>query len=334
MKKIWWSWDIRMRWAYGFSRTEESYIRNYKKAVDAARQYDVEMMVIWGFLRDSHGGIDAGRAVADYAAENGISILPGVGIDDYGGVYYDGDSPYSLDTYIREHPEAQARDRDGTPSIHRWPPTDKTGRLKGCPSNQELIGYYIESVEWLVDTFGLKGFQIEQGDSGLCYCDACRSKERVTAKEKQTDTIPGYRVSVSDSAERIGRVMVSVLEKYPYLTVLSETYLGLTEDAVRKIKPVVEYYPEKTVLSWQLYDAPGRFKIEEGVVPPASRGNAALRTNSDAVGGELDDRENISRALELSRKAGLEMTYIYGEYPDCWPMTRENYSAWAESASL
>ena len=331
MTKLWWSWDIRMRWAHGFSQSEESFVANYRSAIDAAGRYGVKFIVIWGFLRDRHGGIDAARRVRDYAGEKGIGIMPGVGIDDYGGVYYDGDSPYSLDTYIRAHRESQAVDETGTPSTHRWPPTDTSARLTGCPSDEAVIDYYVESVEWLIDAFDVGGFQIEQGDSGLCHCEKCRARKRVVAAEDGSTGAP-YQTSVTDGAERIGKVVRPVLGRHPALTILSETYLGLTETSMEQIGPVLCRYPEEVVLSWQLYDAPDRFKMTEGVRSPSRRGNAALRTNGDAVGGELDDRENIARALRLSKEAGLEMTYIYGEYPDRWPWTRGNYETWSELA--
>ena len=45
-----------MRWAHGFSRWEESFVGNYKRAIERAVRYGVERIVIWGFLRDRHGG--------------------------------------------------------------------------------------------------------------------------------------------------------------------------------------------------------------------------------------------------------------------------------------
>lgn len=333
MKKIWWSWDIRMRWAHGLSWYPDSYVRNYKRAIDAARRYGVEAIVIWGFLRDEHGGIDAARAVRDYAGEKGIIVLPGVGIDDYGGVYYQGDSRYALDTYIRQHPESQARNEDGSPATHLWPPTDQQARLKACPSDRRVLAFYRESIEWLVDTFRLDGFQIEQGDSGLCYCERCRAKPRVVELRRAT--------SLSDAAERISAVIQPALCKKPDLFILSETYLGLTRADVQSVSSVLNRYPEQVVLSWQLYDGPSahagqpfpaRFIIDEDVQSPRPHGNAAIRTNNDAFLGEVDDGANIRRALDLSKRAGLDMTYIYGEYPDDWPITRKNYDVWSSGA--
>ena len=34
MKKIWWTWDLRMRWSHGFCSDEESFLQNYTRAID------------------------------------------------------------------------------------------------------------------------------------------------------------------------------------------------------------------------------------------------------------------------------------------------------------
>lgn len=97
-------------------------------------------------------------------------------------------------------------------------------------------------------------------------------------------------------------------------------------------------YPEQIILSWQLYDGPscslphGKFLIDADCHSGRKHGCAALRTNNDIFNGEVDDRENIAKALMLSKQAGLDMTYIYGEYPDSWPTTANNYRVWAETA--
>lgn len=330
MRKIWWNWDIRMRWAWGFSFDEKSFVENCRREIDAACKYGVEAIVIWGFLRDRHGGIEAAKKVVDYAGEKGIKIFPGVGVDDYGGVYYDGNHEYSLDVYLGKNPEACAIKEDGTIDMHRWPPNDISERKKACPSNREVLSYYQESLEWLVDTFALQGFQIEQGDSGLCYCPECRNKERVT--------VPGIKSSLSDAAVRIPAVITPVINKHPDLTVICETYCGLTREAVNALRPFINKFPGQTSFSWQLYDGPcpgyenGILKIDADCKADSKHGCAALRTNNDLFYGEFDDRENIRKALELSKKAGLDMTYIYGEYPDCWKTTALNYETWAANS--
>ncbi len=209
MKKIWWTWDIRMHWAHGLCLFEKSYLDNYRNMIDAAAKLNVDGIVIWGFLRDSHGGISAAKAIADYASDNGVDIYPGVGIDSYGGVFYDGDSEYSLDKYLESHPEFHALNQDGTVQVYSWPPTDRKKRFNACPQHDEIIPYYQKSLEWLIETFKVKGFQIEQGDTGLCCCDKC-SKKRIKSQD-----MSGIRGSAADAAVRIPAVLDPVLKNIP-----------------------------------------------------------------------------------------------------------------------
>ncbi len=310
---------MRMRWHWGFCRSHESFVANYKTLLDAAHRYSVEAVVIWGFLRDEHGGIDAAKEVREHAEKRGVRILPGFGVDDYGGAYYEGSSRYALDNYLTEHPEAQAVDKNGNPATHLWPPMDTKARKKACPSDGKVLDYYRESLEWLLREFDLDGFQIEQGDSGLCYCDRCRERQQITHL--------GERTSVSDGARRIGAVVKPFLEKQDDLLIVSETYLGMSKEELETIASALPDYPEGITLSWQLYDD-GRMKVDEGVKSPRPHGVAALRTNSDVFYGVREDGKNIAEALRRSKAAGLDWTYIYGEHPDDRPVVRDNYEAW------
>ena len=142
------------------------------------------------------------------------------------------------------------------------------------------------------------------------------------------------RSSLSDAALRIPSVIAPVISKYPELTVICETYCGLTNASVTALKPFIDRFPAQTTFSWQLYDGPSlcKFKIDADCRPGLKHGCAALRTNNDIFGGEIDDRENIVKALNMSKAAGLDMTYIYGEYPDTWMTTSKNYEAWATNS--
>lgn len=330
MKRIWWTWDLRVRWAWGFSADADSYVRNYRNAVLAARRYGVEGIVVWGFLRDSHGGIEAARRVADFAHEQGVAILPGVGIDTYGGVYYAGESPYSLDVYLRAHPASVARRKDGSPFTFRWPATDPSERYVACPSDESLMPFYRESLDWLMHTFDLRGIQIEEGDVGLCWCERCRARQR-TPSPKQG--LVRERVCLEDMAERIPPLLRHVLASRPGAMLIVENYTGLLPEQTEVMKPFLAGFPPEVYHSWQAYDAPDKFDISAASRSPAPHGCLALRTNNDIFGGELDDRKNIAQALAWGRGAGMDMTYTYGEYPDCWPVTQANYELWAEKAA-
>lgn len=328
MRRIFWTWDIRMRWTHGFCFWSESYLENYRRLIDVSAALGVEGIIIWGFLRDVHGGIDSAKKLVEYANKRNVKIYPGIGIDDYGGIYCEGDSHYSLDTFLKSHPEMQAIRADGSPDVHLWPPNDFVPKRKACPSCLELIPYYQESIEWLLKTFDLSGFQIEQGDSGVCCCEKCRELKRI-----KCDDAPG--ADPRTSAVRIPAVLEPVLAKHPDLTVICETYCGLTAETLQRLGSVLDLYPEQVILSWQLYNgantAEGKplLKLDPHIRNPRKTGNAALRTNNDLFLGEHEETEAIKNALQLSEKAGLTMTYFYGEYPWDWHITRKNYLAWA-----
>lgn len=328
MRNIWWTWDLRMRWAHGFCRSPESFLENYRRCVDAAGRYGVDGIVVWGFLRDRHGGIETARAIVEYARDRGVAILPGFGVDDYGAAYCEGDSPYALNTYLRAHPEAQSRRADGSVHSNKWPPPFGNELLCACPSNEAILDFYGAALAWLVSTFALQGFQIEQGDSGVCHCDTCRQKQRVILNLSGM----AARTSLDAAARRIPHIVNKALPQRRNMTIITETYCGLTQRELDAIRPFLAQYPEDFVISWQCYDW-GNFRWDDGVRNPARHGCAALRTNNDASHGEWDDSRNIARAVALAKASGLDMTYIYGEYPDEWPKTRRNYEAWARAAA-
>ena len=89
-----------------------------------------------------------------------------------------------------------------------------------------------------------------------------------------------------------------------------------------------------------LCQGPARAEAAEGEHTRTGKPNIIILFVDDmgysdvgCFGGEIEDRENIKRAVELGRAAGLDMTYIYGEYGDGWPITRANYEAWAAAAA-
>lgn len=324
---------MRMHWSHGFSLFEESFVNNYIKMIDSAERYGVEGIIIWGFLRDMHGGVDAAKKIVDHALSKNVKILPGVGIDCYGGIYYEGSSKYNLETYLKENPQSMALDENGEPLRYRHnADVDPTWKYMACPSDEKMIDYYREGLNWLVETFSLQGFQIEQGDKGLCHCEKCKSKKRTT-----TGFIDGL-ASLSDASVRIPETIKPVLEKHPDITIICETYSKLTSDSVDRLGAHLDKYPPQVTLAWHVYYGPvdghkGECKIEERVKLPREHGIANILTNNFVFRGETNDSEGIANALEKARNAGFDMTYIYGEYPDHWPDTRKIYETWSEHAS-
>ena len=99
---------------YGrYGKPPDSFLADYKAAVDFMAEHGVNGIVIWGFLRDAHGGVAAAQELCRYATERGVRILPGVGTSGYGGYYYEGSNRYNAKTWITEHPELRSVNKDG-----------------------------------------------------------------------------------------------------------------------------------------------------------------------------------------------------------------------------
>ncbi|MGQ9650832.1 MAG: hypothetical protein ACUVXJ_12035 [Phycisphaerae bacterium] len=170
-----WTWDHSTNWMiddpgllnFGcynrYLKQPETYLEDYRRLTDLAAGLGVKGIVIWGFLRDDHGGVEFGKRVADYAADKGIIIKPGVGTNWYGGVYYQGEHPYNIETFVRKHPDARLIDEQGKPQEHGV-----------CPMHPRFVEWLQEGVQWLFREFNVGGANLENGDYVVCHCPRCR----------------------------------------------------------------------------------------------------------------------------------------------------------------
>ena len=83
---------------------------------------------------------------------NDVKLLAGVGLNAYGGVYYEGDSPYSLERHLREHPELVARGEQGTPLICDLGIYGPRRTAHACPPARRTRSSRQESLRWLFET--------------------------------------------------------------------------------------------------------------------------------------------------------------------------------------
>lgn len=173
--RIFWTWDHCAEWALNrpgaltlgcgspYWRGTAAFIEDYSRLLRWCGLHGVDAVVIWGLLRDSHGGVDAAKKLCDVAQQNGVRILCGVGLNSYGGVYYEGNSPYSLARHLQAHPELNGVASGGN----------------ACPSRKENHDFTAESLRWLFKTLpGLGGVQIESGDGGVCHCRLCQTRRQ------------------------------------------------------------------------------------------------------------------------------------------------------------
>ena len=120
-----WTWDHSTNWVLddpgvltwgchnNYIKRSETFFHDYRQLIDLAAVLGVRAIVLWGFLRDAHGGVEGARRVVDYAAERGVAILPGVGTTHYGGFYLEGEHRFNLPTFLSAYPEARMRDEHG-----------------------------------------------------------------------------------------------------------------------------------------------------------------------------------------------------------------------------
>lgn len=171
-----WTWDHSTNWvlddeglqtsgcANPYLKAPETFVEDYRRLTDMAAADGIGGILIWGFVRDSHGGIDAAKEVAHYAAANGVRIMPGLGTTAYGGAYYEGTHEFNQETFLAAHPDCTHVSKEG----------QRTSSL--CPSHPDVIDWMKRSAEWLMTAFEIGGVNLENGDFLTCYCDRCKER--------------------------------------------------------------------------------------------------------------------------------------------------------------
>ncbi|MFO7637261.1 MAG: hypothetical protein R6W96_08120 [Clostridia bacterium] len=181
-ESFFWTWDHSTNWVLddpglqtfgsynSYLKTPDTFVEDYRRLSDLAAGLGIKGIIIWGFLRDSHGGVEAARKVASHAMGKGVHIMPGIGTTWYGGIYYEGDHPTNIDTFLKNNPSAKSlsmvRDYQGV-----------------CPSSPLFKEWMEEGLDWLFDTFDIGGANFENGDFFLCGCDDCKAHKANWPKE-------------------------------------------------------------------------------------------------------------------------------------------------------
>lgn len=182
-----WTWDHSANWVlddpgivnYGccnsYLKRPETFVQDYRLLTDLAAGLGVKGILIWGFLRDSHGGAEAARQVAHYALSRGVALMPGVGTTWYGGIYYEGNHPYNIETFVGANPDCLMRDEHGRPL-----------REGACPSNPKYLEWLSEAMSWLFREFEIGGANLENGDFVVCRDELCnRHKQNWPADDPE-----------------------------------------------------------------------------------------------------------------------------------------------------
>ena len=164
--RMFWTWDHSTEWALNrqgahthgscneYGRSTEAFLQDYTSLLRWCGRHNIDAVVVWGLLRDGHGGLESAKRLCDVAAKENVRLLSGVGLNAYGGVYYEGNSPHNLERHLEKHPELNAVDADGnllnfsidgngakTPITTKGVPGPR-GFYQACPSrpeNQDFI---------------------------------------------------------------------------------------------------------------------------------------------------------------------------------------------------
>lgn len=237
--RTFWTWDHSTNWELSqvgqqeigvfnpYGKPPGGFLRDYQRCVDFCSKNRIAAIVIYGFLRDSHGGVAAAQELCAYATERGVRILPGIAIGSYGGCYWEGDNRFNLATWLKADPQHAATLERGVgfqiadlAFPLNFPRSDYT--LSACPSAPETMAWMEEGVAWLTETFQLGGINIEAGDYGVCGCARCVARRDNEAEAARRGKVHGDYWSHTDMADNFPRLYRTAKAIKPDLWMYSE----------------------------------------------------------------------------------------------------------------
>ncbi len=338
-----WTWDWRMEWGATepggskmggggtYRKAPGSFLADYKKCIDYMSENGLNGLIIWGFVRDSHGGVEASQELCRYADDRGVTILPGVGTSGYSGYVFEGDHPFNIRTWLKEHPELRSVDKDGK--------TGGTG-VDGltdhlCPSKKANQEWLDDGAKWLFETFKIGGVNLEMGDHFVCYCDECKCA-RAAIKSGEPDYYKDMAISHSRTLQTMHKLAPDAWLSYA-------TYTGFTREMMTDPPKFIEMIPPYAICQWTLthmmdstfipdsMDPASGKGWPEGVKPMTEHSVGYLHWANKSTGTEDDFYlERLHRAARLSLRSGLEGLVLYGELPDSRVNMELNYLAFRE----
>jgi len=337
-----WTWDWRMEWngepggsdwggGGAYKKKSGAYLEDYKACIDYMSENGFNGLVIWGFIRDSHGGISASQEICRYADERGVRILPGIGTSGYGGFVFEGNHHYNSHTWLSEHPELRLVNKEG--KVGEKGDDGLSDHL--CPSKVANQKWLDEGAEWLFKNFKIGGVNLEMGDHFVCYCDDCKK-----ARDAINSDEPDY---YKDMALSHGKMIRSMRKIAPDAWLSYATYTGFTKEMMAKPPKFTELIPQDAICQWTLLHMLDSTIVPDVSEPSAGKGwpkglkpmtrhsvgylhwaNKSTKTEHDFF------LKQFRRAARLSYNSGLEGLVLYGELPISRINMKLNYLAFRE----
>jgi hypothetical protein len=338
IKIVLWCWDSRMTWdnepnviansmavserPFPYMKKSESYAVGFRRLIDYCSLNGIYGIIIWGFLRDCHGGVGAAQDLCKYAADNGVAILPGVGLCAYGGYYFEGSHQFNLDTYLRKHPErissADYFDKKVTPVLD--------------PSLKENQDWWRDGFEWMLENFKVGGVDFEMGDF-IVNPSAEAVKARTSLGFKADGNILDIVVATKSLMER-------AVKLFPDGLFINSTYRGHHQITGFPKMDYLKPFPKQVAWQYTLRDMVGRPDFpEEFMGAPNHRKYGYLHWIGAATNDAGKDYvSNIANVFPGLHKLDFEFVGTYGELSALNnPQIDRNYRAqvaWADNAEL
>ena len=336
--RTFWTWDHSTNWELSqvgqqeigvfnpYGKPPGGFLADYRRLVDFCSRNRIAAIVIFGFLRDSHGGVEAAQELCRYASERGVRIIPGIAIGAYGGVYWEGDHPYNLATWLRKNPQFAATMEKGVgfqladlSFPLNFPRSDYT--MSACPSAPETMEWMEEGVAWLAETFDIGGINIESGDYGVCGCERCVARRKNAAEAARRVSDHGDSWSHTDMAENFPRLYNAAKAKKPDLWIYCEMQWDNLLDPVAsgaqtKLPPGGIYQHTANRTFWRrLRNELTRDYIDALPTRPnvlrcqfACQWNGDERTERYAFNAKV-----FAELAEIGAKVGMEGLTVWGE---------------------
>ena len=355
--RIFWTWDHSTNWELGvkglqedgcenpYMKSAETFLKDYKKVVDYMSAHKLNGLIIWGFLRDSHGGVKAAQELVDYAHERGVHVLPGIGTSYYGGIYYEGKNKFNVNTWLAENPnDLRLLDNDG-----------KLLSNAICPSKPANQQWLREGAEWLFKTFpNLGGVNLENGDFRACQTEDCqRARERAENDPNFYWDMMATQLPIIEAGSKINAQSWFTYATYTGFSE-GELWQNTPKPRVRtRVPRFVEQYPEFAICQWTYSGMVGTGERgvnpslwPKGVKPPTCHSIGLLHQGSQwwggarwwsatAWGNDVGARyeemvETIRYTAQRVFEEGLEGVEILGEVSPTSPQNELNYLAFEE----
>lgn len=297
--RIIWTWDAHCNWSNSIPEmldlyvvkgdhrtgsltvpyTREGFRTHLTRAIDYLSDHKLNGFIVWGFLRDEHGGVEMGREVSRHARRSNVRILPGVCSQyGYGGFIYSTTNEFNLDVWCKKHPELQGVDERGKVVPGMLDPSKSANRK-----------WLRDGAEWLFANLpDIGGINLENGDFASCYSKECR------AERARPENDPNCNWDMMATQKPILEVANRVRPD-GWMTFAS--YVGFTEAAARGVSKTSVYPPKfvnqmpgNAICQWTFTSMTTPASWPEGARPPKSnfKGQFGLLHHGSLWGAPVD----------------------------------------------